>query len=151
MGKHFKYLVYILRHKWYVLLECCKLGIPMRGLLHDISKFKPSQWLPYVNHFYGEEPSNHEKIKNLFRFACLQHQHDNSHHWQHWILIRDNGEIMPLPIPSECRKELLADWRGAGKAKHGYDDSQEWYLRNKECMILHEETREWIEEQLGIK
>ena len=47
--KHLKYLCYVLRHKWYVFIECCKLGIPVRGLVHDLSKFRPSEWFPYAN------------------------------------------------------------------------------------------------------
>ena len=31
MRAHLAYLSYVLRHKWYVLLECAKLGILWRG------------------------------------------------------------------------------------------------------------------------
>jgi hypothetical protein len=53
MGKFFKYLKYVIRHKWYVFLECCNLGIPFRGIFHDLSKFLPDEFFPYMNHFYG--------------------------------------------------------------------------------------------------
>lgn len=56
--KHLKYLSYILRHKWYVFVECCKRGIYWRGFMHDMSKFLPSQWFPYVNYFYGKKGSD---------------------------------------------------------------------------------------------
>jgi hypothetical protein len=34
-----KYLNYLLRHKWYVGIECFKKGLIWRGLVHDLSKF----------------------------------------------------------------------------------------------------------------
>lgn len=153
MVRHLRYLRYILYHKWYVFIECCKLKIPLRGLVHDLSKFKPSQWFPYINYFYSKDsPSGkfNPRIKRRFEFACLEHQHNNPHHWQHWILWRNNGEMKVLPMPEIYRKEMLADWRGAGKAKHGYDDSKDWYLKNRDKMILHEETRNWVEKLLDV-
>ena len=55
MMVYFKYLSYVLRHRWFVFIECCKLGIPWRGLVHDLSKFIPSEFIPYARYFYGRE------------------------------------------------------------------------------------------------
>jgi hypothetical protein len=143
--KHLKYLSYVLRHKWYVFVECCKMGIPLRGLLHDISKFLPSEWFPYANYFYGKK----HRPDPAFDFAWLLHQKRNPHHWQWWILQEDEGDVKIFPMPDKYRKEMLADWRGAGKAL-GKPDTKAWYLANKDRMILHPETRAWIEEQLGV-
>jgi hypothetical protein len=49
-------LNYVIRHKWYVFLECRKLGIGWLGLVHDWSKFRPSEFIPYARHFYGKRP-----------------------------------------------------------------------------------------------
>ena len=49
-----------------------------------------------------------------------------------------------MPMSSEARREMIADWRGAGQAQ-GQPDTQRWYLANKDKMQLHPETREWIE------
>lgn len=54
MSKHLSYLSYVLGHKWHVFIECCKLGVPWLGIIHDWSKFLPSEWFPYVNWFYGK-------------------------------------------------------------------------------------------------
>ena len=48
-----------------------------------------------------------------------------------------------------ARREMLADWRGAGKAL-GTPDTAAWYTANRENMILHEDTRAWIEKELGL-
>jgi hypothetical protein len=53
-------------------------------------------------------------------------------------------------MPMKYAKEMLCDWRGAGRAINGKDETREWYLKNKERIILHPNTRKWIEEQLKI-
>ena len=50
-----KYTWYIIRHKWYVFIECCKLGIIWRGIWHDWHKFLPGEFFPYAIHFNGNE------------------------------------------------------------------------------------------------
>lgn len=224
---YWQYLKYLARHKWYVFVECCKVGIPIRGLLHDMSKFRPSEYRPYARYFYGTwmENSNwhgdwrnvipyedtQDGVEKAFDFAWLMHQKRNPHHWQYWLLVNDSssreftiGEpgsgyelflcrnnrplaifdisilwkddiILPesgnndnaylyakeikdklnkfpavFEMPLKYRKEMLADWRGAGRAINGRDETKEWYLKNKDNMILGTVTREWVEEQLGV-
>lgn len=63
MRAHLRYLRYVLLHKWYVARAGLALGVPhdtsalrwfWRMLVHDLSKFRPSEWRPYVASFYGE-------------------------------------------------------------------------------------------------
>jgi hypothetical protein len=58
MRPHLRYLRYVLLHKLYVF----RAGVAINGwrpwwvlrlLIHDWSKFRPSEWRPYVTHFYG--------------------------------------------------------------------------------------------------
>lgn len=153
--KYLKYLWYVIRHKWYVFVECCKLGIPLRGVLHDLSKLKPKEFFPYVEHFYGEKKVERKDgsydptlIGGSFDHAWLSHQHLNKHHWQYWILRGDSGATKTLEMPIKYRKEMLADWRGAGKAINGKDETSEWYAKNKHKMVMHKNTRKWIEERI---
>jgi hypothetical protein len=151
MMAHLRYLKSVLRHKWFVFVECCRLGIPLLGIVHDLSKFLPSEWSPYVRFFYGPQPPP-EATKADFDVAWLHHQHRNKHHWQRWILRLDHPqkrELVLLPMPDKYRREMLADWNGAGKA-YGNPDTRGWYLEHKDEMQLHSATRQWIEEQLGI-
>lgn len=161
MKKYFQYFKYVIRHKWFVFLECCKLGIPFLGIIHDFSKLLPSEFFPYVEHFYGKGKGIKEGRDSTgyyragdtgdfaFDYAWLLHQKRNKHHWQWWILPQDDGGTVVFPIPDKYRKEMLADWRGAGRAQ-GTPDTMRWYKKNKYKMVLDPETREWIEKQLGI-
>ena len=168
MRKHIQYLWYVIRHKWFVFIECCHLGVPWRGIVHDMSKFLPSEWFPYTKMFYGEygylSAPNKEHpddgynsamnaiANTMFEFAWLKHIHRNKHHWQYWILTQDDDETRNMQMPDKYAKEMLADWRGAGRAIHGKDDTREWYLKRRERMKrrLHPYTRLWIERELLI-
>ncbi len=156
MRKHLRYLSYVLRHKWFVFVECCKLGIPWRGFWHDWSKFRWDEWKAYANYFYGPQPIRdsvgYYKPTNTgdcaFDFAWLLHQKRNRHHWQWWILPEDNGGTKTLKMPHKYIIEMVSDWRGAGKAQGYGDNTLEWYNKNKDKMQLHPDTRAWIESEL---
>ena len=164
MTKYFKYLSYVLRHKWYVTVECFHRGIIWRELLHDLSKFYPSEFIPYANYFYG----NGNNIKRgrdktgyykptdtgdkAFDFAWLLHQKRNKHHWQWWILPTDEEGVKIFEIPEPYKTEMLCDWIGAGKAQGKFspinDPLQEtriWWNANNHKMQLHPNTRQYFE------
>lgn len=159
MKKHFLYLKYVLRHKWYVFLACLEYGLIWRGIKHDWTKFLPSEWFPYVHFFYGgngkpvsrRDATGYYKPTDTgdaaFDFAWLLHQKRADHHWQWWVLPEDDGGVKVLPMSELARKEMIADWRGAGKAQ-GKPRTWEWYEANKEKMQLHPETRTWVEAEL---
>ena len=52
-------------------------------------------------------------------------------------------------MPDKYRREMLADWRGAGRAQ-GTPDTRAWYIKHYHDIILHEDTRQWLDEQLGV-
>jgi hypothetical protein len=152
------YLWYVIRHKWFVFLAACHFGIPWLGMIHDWSKLLPGEFIPYARHFYGSNPQKRDETgyykptdtgDDAFDFAWLLHQKRNRHHWQWWVLPEDNDGVKVLDIPTRYRKEMLADWRGAGKAQ-GTPDTQVWYRKNKDKMMLHPDVRNWIEDKLWI-
>lgn len=124
---HIRYFWYVVRHKVFVFYAGILIGAPpgvpvLRHLLwwwqlavHDLSKFRPSEWRPYVAFFYGpsrsatsmgngEGESNPDTapIRDAFNRAWLLHQHRNPHHWQHWLLRNDQ----PPPPPRVAPREL---------------------------------------------
>jgi hypothetical protein len=160
--KYLQYAWYVLRHKWFVFMECCKLGIPWQGVIHDLSKFRPDEFVPYARHFYGRPKAKDGYIKSEDRgdlpmdLAWLKHQHRNPHHWQYWLPIattRDEFEtLQPHEMPDNYRREMLADWKGAGRAQGRTMDGecQLWYQAHKSKIALHPDTQKWIEEQLDF-
>jgi hypothetical protein len=47
-------------------------------------------------------------------------------------------------------REMLADWRGAGRATGSELSTREWYAKNYFNIKLHPTSRAWVNEQLDI-
>lgn len=149
MKAHWKYLKYVLKHKLFVYQEGRLLGVGRWQLLrHDLSKFLPSEWWPYVAYFYGPTPIDAHARQNAFDAAWLKHIHRNPHHHQYYVLREDSGVIKALEMPDEYLREMVADWAGAGRAIHGKCEVAEWYTRNADKMILHDTTRQRVERMI---
>jgi len=166
-SKYLKYLIYILRHKYFVFLECCKYNLYLTGLLHDLSKFSPSEFVAYANWFYGDRTSAldlHGDDRQMFLqcygakdpkldfdMAWLHHQHNNRHHWQYYILKTDDNKppFKFLPMPRKYIIEMVSDWRGAGMAIRGVDNTLEWYSERRDIILLEDNTRKQVEELIG--
>ena len=150
--KHLRYLRYLIRHKWFVFVECWEAGLYWRGLIHDWSKFSPDEWFPYAEFFYGSEPLRtlSAELDSRFDFAWLLHQKRNRHHWQFWLLPEDDGGVKVLPIREPYLTEMLCDWKGTGKAQ-GKPETLNWYLANRANIQLHPTTRREVEHRLGLQ
>lgn len=161
MIKYWKYMKYVIGHKWYVMLECFKCGLYWRGITHDLSKLLPSEFIPYAQYFYGNQSKDGinrgrkngsyragETIDDRFNYAWLLHQKRNKHHWQYWVLPLDDGGVKIFEIPEKYMLEMICDWNGAGMAINGKKDTLNWYNKNKEHMQLNPKTRANIESRL---
>jgi len=151
--KYLRYLKYLLKHKYYVFIECLKRRFIWRGITHDLSKFLPDEFIAYANYFYGNYPEYRQvEINRKLDLAWLRHQKRNKHHWQYWVLIEDSGDIKPQEIPYQYLIEMLCDWIGASRAL-GFISPKEdpllevrkWYRANKDNMIFACTTRQLIE------
>lgn len=149
--KYLEYLTIVLKHKWYVIVAGVKLKVPMsRLLLHDLSKFRPSEFFAYANKFCSKVSKGEdwyqtdcikERIEKNFSIAWLHHQNRNDHHWQYWIR---RGSVKELyEMPEECVREMIVDWKAAGKAYEGkWPDSTNWKWldENINKLKLHPKT-----------
>lgn len=158
--KYLKYLSYVLRHKWYVLLACCQRGLWWRGLVHDLSKFRPSEFFPYANHFHGPKDIQEGRDKTgyykptdtgdpAFDHAWFLHQKRNQHHWQYWVIPEDGGGVKLLPMPEVVVTEMVCDWIGAGRAQNNPTSPKDWFAANRNKMQLHPTTEARIDELLN--
>lgn len=170
MRPHLRYLRYVLLHKWYVFRAGTFIGAPAgvsiprwlwRLVTHDLSKFRPSEWRPYVRKFYGPMTADVSgvsfRVNNDREFdrAWLEHIHRNPHHWQHWVLHEDSGKTKVLLMPITYVDEMVADWIGAGtKILHRptldecIAETIKWYAVNNARMMLREPVRQRVEATL---
>lgn len=150
MIRYFDYLSYVFRHKYHVARAGLSLGVSWWRLLkHDWTKFLPCELVPYVRYFNPRPGDNRDAVVKAFDVAWNHHQKANDHHWQHWLLTRDTGETVPLPMPRRVVAEMVADWIGAGAAL-GLPNTQAWYEKNRPKMALHAETEIWVLHYLAI-
>jgi hypothetical protein len=138
-----KYFWATIRHKWFVFLASFKVGVPLWfAIIHDWSKFLPSELPHYDRQFFGDrgDPVG-------FAVAWLYHQNRHPHHPEFWITRHDHshGEKVAidecLPMPEVYIREMIADWLGASMAYTGSWDMQEWLAGNLEKKRLHPDTR----------
>ena len=108
-----RYALITIKHKWFVLVAGLQLEAPLwRLLLHDLSKFRPSELFAYGRKFCGSADDDAG-----FTRAWLHHQNRNQHHWEYWIPRSDT--TAPLRIPRAVLREMVADWIGATRAYNG--------------------------------
>lgn len=149
MKKYIKHLCVVLRHKWFVMLECVKAGLIWQGIAHDMSKFGIAEFAASARYFQGDKsPIEAEKAKNGYSLAWQHHMGRNKHHWQYWIDY-EQGKMVLIPMPAKYLVEMLCDWVGASKAYNAGSWTPltltNWLRGNFPNMHLHASTRMYIE------
>lgn len=153
---------YLIAHKFWVMYYCFKEGMFWRGIMHDMNKFMPRSIRAYARYFYlknGQGKFVRDKSgyydasqtgDDDFDLAWLQHQHTNKHHWQYWCMARDDGTFRCLDMPHVYIREMLCDWRGAGRAQGtnptgGWTGVYYYYIKNHDKMYFTDYSRVKLE------
>jgi len=150
MKRHWAYFKYLMKHKWYVFVASRIVGLNLfRAIIHDWHKFLPDEWFGYIKTFYCKDYiRKYNEFDTDLEYSWNRHQKRAKHHWQYWVLIRNEGELKALRVPRKYVLEMVADWMGAGRAIKGKWDIGEWYQKYKDTMIIHKETTKEIEKIL---
>lgn len=118
---------------------------------HDQSKYSIDEFDPYLGYHYPEvEDEISDEQQYAYDHAWLHHQHVNGHHPQHWILVRDEGELVPIDMPDIYIIEMLCDWSSFQFVKDPKSTAHQWYKDNKKNMTLSDKTRTKVEKYLDI-
>ena len=130
MGKLLKHLHTIHIHRKNVRKWCFKMGIPVQGLLHDLSKYSIEE-LSIAKYYVGTK-SPHQVARETVGFSKSwnHHYHRNKHHFQYWWDEDETGKIIPVKMPYRYVIESFCDMVGAGKAylKDAYKTSGTHFL-----------------------
>lgn len=137
-----KHLGTIRKHRRVVRKWCFKMGIPIRGLLHDLSKYTISE-LSICKYYTGiMSPHDTARQKLGYSPSWFNHRNRNKHHWEYWVdsLERRNAVQMPYKYVIE----MFCDFVGAGKVYTGDNwtpaSPLKYHLRHKSKRIYHPET-----------
>ena len=149
-----KHFVTITRHRNKVMLHCFKAGIPLRGMLHDLSKYSPTEFFAGVKYFQGTRSPN-EMERELFGYsaAWLHHKGRNRHHFEYWNDVSPvTKRYEPVKMPIKFFKEMFCDRVAASKIYQGknYTDAHpfNYFDRGNARLYLHPETAALLEKCL---
>ena len=142
----------ITEHKFRVTRLCFQMGLIRQGLLHDLSKYTPVEFVPGVRYYQGyRSPIDAEKEDRGYSAGWLHHKGHNRHHWEYWLDKKD-GRLVCLRIPSRFVAEMVCDRIAACQTyqKEKYTDASalNYYLQGTDRHYLHPETAAQLESYL---
>ena len=96
--KHFRTIT---KHRHAVIRHCFRAGIPLQGLLHDLSKYSPTEFIPGARFWQGtRSPNEAEREKYGYSAAWLHHKGRNRHHFEYWSDYNPvERRVMPVKMP----------------------------------------------------
>lgn len=115
--RFFGHLRMVMTHKFWVFRYSLDAGIPLRGLLHDISKFSPTELSESVRHYSGvRSPIRDARAMNQYSTAWLHHRGRNPHHFEYWVDNTADGGYIAVQMSFPYVLELVCDRLGAARA-----------------------------------
>lgn len=115
----FKHFHTINKHRWYVFLYSIKAGIPISGLIHDLSKYSLTEFIESIKYFDGSRsPIYYTKKEKGYSLAWLHHKGRNKHHFEYWEDINKDGRFGSL-ISYKYAVECICDKLSACKTYNG--------------------------------
>ena len=139
-----KHFCTITRHKLLVGKGCFRVGLYKQGLLHDLSKYSPSEFWVGVKYYQGNQsPNNGERNAIGYSSAWLHHKGRNKHHYEYWIDYPTNkdaglvGMKMPVKYVVEMFCDRVAASRNYNKEKYTDADALNYYLKGKGHYVIH--------------
>lgn len=117
--KFFKHLHVVNRHRFKVFYLCCKVGIPLQGLLHDLSKYQPVEFIESARYFTDGKysPISNCKKDKGYSNGWIHHKNHNKHHYEYWYDY--NAPIETPVMPFKYFLELVCDNLAAGMIYQG--------------------------------
>ncbi len=147
---HFKTIT---SHKLMVMKYCFRVGLYRQGLLHDMSKYSPSEFFKGACYYQGNRsPNNAEREMTGLSTAWIHHKGRNKHHFEYWVDYGVGAErvLAGMPMPRKYIAEMVMDRISACRTYNPetYTDEAPWkyYERSKERIwFIHDDTREQLE------
>ena len=126
--KHFKTITH---HKILVAKGFFKVGLYKQGLLHDMSKYSPTEFWVGAKYYQGtRSPNNAEREDIGYSSAWLHHKGRNKHHYEYWI----DYSMQALPGPIAASKVYMGG---------EYTDRSplDYYYQGTDRAPIHPETK----------
>lgn len=148
---YLQYFKYVAKHKINVFKTCFNRKLYLHAFTHDLSKFRPSEFIPYAKHFYGNYISQacvnnvpclprrskqvtKEMVKEDFEKAWIKHYKRNKHHPEYWVV---NGQ--PIDIPTKYLLQMVCDLEAMSLTFGG--SAEKYYIENYDKFNLTRKSR----------
>ena len=148
MIKAWHHFCTITRHRWLVRQGCFQVGLYWQGLVHDLSKYSPTEFAVGAKYYQGtRSPNAAEREQKGFSEAWMHHKGRNRHHYEYWCDMSPVTKVYePVPMPRKYLVEMVMDRRAACKVYEGekYTDSSAlaYFEKSRERVLMHEQTRQ---------
>lgn len=150
--EHFKTIT---EHKIMVMKGCFSVGLYRQGILHDLSKYMPSEFFVGAKYYQGtQSPNNAERLEKGYSSAWLHHKGRNKHHYEYWMdySSKRGAGIIPTKMPLRYVVEMFMDRVAASKIynKGHYTDDMplKYYHSGNAAKFMHNDTRKLLERLL---
>ena len=133
-------------HKRLVMEHCFRVGLYRQGLLHDLSKYMPAEFITGIKYYQGDKsPNAAEREEKGVSEAWLHHKGRNKHHYEYWIDYPGRGQdIAGMKMPVRYVVEMFCDRVAAckvyNKEKYTDSDALNYYKRGRSHYIIHPQS-----------
>ena len=152
--KIFGHLHTVNKHRFKVFIHATKAGIFFQGLVHDLSKYHPTELFVGVKYYQGTRSPN-DAERELFGMstAWIHHKGRNKHHFEYWNDLDMKDHVYKsVKMPIKYVKEMFCDRVAASKIYQGknYNEAHpyEYFMRAKAKRFIHPETSDLLESWL---
>ena len=155
MNKALEHLKTITHHHNLVCGYCFRAGLYRQGLLHDLSKLSPTEFMVGARYYQGtRSPNNAEREATGRSLAWLHHKGRNRHHYEYWIdysFAEENPYgLGGVQMPRRYVAEMIFDRVSASRTylgdKYTDDSPLQYFLRSKDrSWFIHPVTKRQME------
>ena len=149
------------RHRRLVRRYCFRLGLYRQGLIHDLSKYSPTEFWRSAKYYQGfRSPNDQERSETGVSLSWLHHKGRNRHHFEYWIdyRIAPDGTVsmggckMPKKYVAEMFCDRIAACRVYQKEKYTDASPYDYFQHSKGHLcrsehghgFIHPETSELL-------
>lgn len=151
--QHFKTIT---RHRFVVLAGCFRVGLYWQGLVHDLSKYSPTEFMQGAKFYQGvRSPNAAERESKGYSEAWMHHKGRNRHHYEYWTDMNMERRVYEsVPMPRKYLVEQVMDRRAACIIYQGKSYTAasplEYFMRSRERTLMHPQNKQELEHILTM-
>ncbi len=152
----------ITQHRMLVMRYCFAVGLYRQGLMHDLSKYSPTEFLAGCRYYQDgkRSPNNGEREAIGYSSAWMHHKGRNRHHFEFWndysVTAGKNGRppLQAVQMPRRYVVEMLMDRIAASriylKDQYNRHEPLKYFLKGKGHYLMNQQTAKELERMLRI-